>query len=175
VSVASTDWASRTFLSHLQDRRSESHVSEDFQISLRLQSLVSLCSVGAARNETAFDPTQGWTLRWATYSNNGFEEGVSLTCSDELARWQKYAYGCSEIIFNPIRYWPTRGPLTKLFRNFLGSNIAPHAKYGIMGYIFSYYAISLACTASLANFVLIGVFGEWREARSSITTVAHLS
>ncbi|RSH92500.1 hypothetical protein EHS25_008916 [Saitozyma podzolica] len=118
---------------------SESHVSEDFQISLRLQSL-------------------GWTLRWATYSNNGFEEGVSLTCSDELARWQKYAYGCSEIIFNPIRYWPTRSPLTKLFRTFLASNIPPHAKYGIMGYIFSYYAISLACTASLANYVLIGVF-----------------
>lgn len=116
---------------------------------------------------------QGWTLRWATYSNNGFEEGVSLTCSDELARWQKYAYGCSEIIFNPIRYWPTRSPLTKLFRAFLASNIPPHAKYGIMGYIFSYYAISLACTASLANYVLIGVFGTWDGWREAGGLTCH--
>lgn len=34
--------------------------------------------------------------RWATYSNGEFKEGVSLTVDDELNRWQKYAYGCSE-------------------------------------------------------------------------------
>jgi membrane glycosyltransferase len=55
---------------------SESHVSEDFQIALTLQS-------------------KGWMLRWATYSNMQFEEGVSLSAMDELARWQKYSYGCS--------------------------------------------------------------------------------
>jgi hypothetical protein len=127
------------------------------------------CSVRSIK----LNSVQGWTLRWATYSNNGFEEGVSLTCSDELARWQKYAYGCSEIIFNPIRYWPTRSPLTKLFRTFLASNIPPHAKYGIMGYIFSYYAISLACTASLANYVLIGVFGKWDSWRETGGLTCH--
>lgn len=36
---------------------------------------------------------KGYTLRWATYSEGGFKEGVSLTVVDELARWQKYAYG----------------------------------------------------------------------------------
>ncbi|GFZ47911.1 hypothetical protein JCM24511_05658 [Saitozyma sp. JCM 24511] len=118
---------------------SESHVSEDFQISLKLQTL-------------------GWTLRWAAYSDGGFQEGVSLTCADELARWQKYAYGVSEIVFHPIRYWPTRGPLTKQFRAFLGSNMAPHAKCGIMGYIFSYYAISLACTGSIINYAFVGIW-----------------
>lgn len=69
---------------------SESHVSEDFQIALNVQSKVSTSSsldVQVADN-------QGWTVRWATYNNNEFEEGVSLTAPDELSRWQKYAWGC---------------------------------------------------------------------------------
>jgi Glycosyl transferase family group 2 len=53
---------------------SENNVSEDFDMALRLL-------------------LKGYNLRWATYSNGGFKEGVSLTIVDELARWQKYAYG----------------------------------------------------------------------------------
>jgi Glycosyl transferase family group 2 len=53
---------------------SETNVSEDFDLALRLL-------------------LNGYSLRWATYSNRGFKEGVSLTVIDELARWQKYAYG----------------------------------------------------------------------------------
>lgn len=53
---------------------SEANVSEDFNMALRLL-------------------LKGYTLRWATYSEGGFKEGVSLTVVDELARWQKYAYG----------------------------------------------------------------------------------
>jgi hypothetical protein len=34
-----------------------------------------------------------YTIRWATYSEGGFKEGVSLAFDDELNRWQKYAYG----------------------------------------------------------------------------------
>ena len=34
-----------------------------------------------------------YIIRWATYSEGGFKEGVSLTCDDELSRWQKYSYG----------------------------------------------------------------------------------
>ena len=52
---------------------SEANVSEDFDLALRL--------------------LNGYTLRWAMYSLGGFKEGVSLTVVDELARWQKYAYG----------------------------------------------------------------------------------
>ena len=55
---------------------SETNVSEDFDIALRLQ-------------------LKGYTIRWATYSDGGFKEGVSLTVDDELNRWQKYAYGQS--------------------------------------------------------------------------------
>jgi cellulose synthase/poly-beta-1,6-N-acetylglucosamine synthase-like glycosyltransferase len=58
---------------------SESNVSEDFDMALRLQ-------------------LAGYTIRWASYSNGGFKEGVSLTCDDELNRWEKYAYGCNECV-----------------------------------------------------------------------------
>ncbi|KAJ7730348.1 hypothetical protein B0H16DRAFT_1733863 [Mycena metata] len=46
-----------------------------------------------------------YTLRWATYSEDGFTEGVSLTVPDELARWQKCAYGYDKIILNPLVQW----------------------------------------------------------------------
>lgn len=62
---------------------SDAHVSEDFDISLRLQ-------------------MQGMTVRLATYHNRDFKEGVSLTLYDELTRWEKYAYGCNELVFNPL-------------------------------------------------------------------------
>jgi len=50
---------------------SESHVSEDFDMALR-------CQIG------------GSTVRLAKYHGEGFQEGVSLTYYDEIARWQKY-------------------------------------------------------------------------------------
>ncbi|KAE8540332.1 hypothetical protein D1P53_003277 [Cryptococcus gattii VGV] len=53
---------------------SESHVSEDFDQALRLQ-------------------MRGWSLRWASYSNGGFQEGVSLTADDEL---RTAAWGAAE-------------------------------------------------------------------------------
>ncbi len=84
---------------------SESHVSEDFDMALRL--LMS-----------------GYITRWATYSNNGFEEGVSLTCDDELNRWQKYAFGCSELVLHRLWQWPYKGIFTPLFKTFLWSKDA---------------------------------------------------
>jgi cellulose synthase/poly-beta-1,6-N-acetylglucosamine synthase-like glycosyltransferase len=47
---------------------SETNVSEDFDMALRLQ-------------------LGGYIVRWASYSEGGFKEGVSLTCDDELNRW----------------------------------------------------------------------------------------
>lgn len=49
---------------------SESNVSEDFDMALRLLQ-------------------KGYDIRWATYADGGFKEGVSLTVDDELNRWQK--------------------------------------------------------------------------------------
>jgi cellulose synthase/poly-beta-1,6-N-acetylglucosamine synthase-like glycosyltransferase len=47
---------------------SESNVSEDFDMALRLL-------------------LGGYIVRWASYSEGGFKEGVSLTADDELNRW----------------------------------------------------------------------------------------
>ena len=91
-------------------------MSEDFDMALRLQSA-------------------GYDLRFSTYFNGGFQEGVSLTVYDELARWEKYAYGCSELIFQPLKYWPTRGPFTPLFRRFITSKMSVMAKFTIMSYV----------------------------------------
>nr|ACZ81467.1 Ncp1 [Kwoniella heveanensis] len=121
---------------------SESHVSEDFDQALRLQ-------------------MRGWSLRWASYSNGGFQEGVSLTADDELNRWQKYAYGCSELLFNPLRKWFTKGPITTLYKSFVWADGIPlHSKISVLAYISSYYAIACALLLSLLNWVLIGLFDD---------------
>lgn len=77
---------------------------------------------------------------------------------DELARWQKYAYGCNELMFHPIRKWIYKGPFTPLFRKFLGSNIPFASKVNIISYIGTYYAIGAAWIMTLANFFVIGWF-----------------
>ncbi|KAI1270584.1 glycosyl transferase family group 2-domain-containing protein [Xylariaceae sp. FL1019] len=118
---------------------SESHVSEDFDMSLRLQ-----CA--------------GYNCRFASYTGGGFKEGVSLTVYDELARWEKYAYGCNELLFHPLRYWPTRGPITPLFRKFIGSCIDLPKKVTICSYIGTYYAIASAWVLTLVNYFLTGWF-----------------
>jgi hypothetical protein len=114
---------------------SESHVSEDFDVSLRLQ-------------------MSGFVVRLATYHNGGFKEGVSLTVYDELARGEKYAYGCNELVFQPFRYWFTRGSITPLFRKFLFSNIKVTSKMTIISYIFTYYAIASAIPMAVVFNVL---------------------
>jgi hypothetical protein len=116
---------------------SESHVSEDFDIALRLQ-------------------IKGNIVRLASYHGRGFKEGVSLSIFDELDRWEKYAYGCNELVFNPIHTWLWKSPFTKLFRTFLTSNIQLSSKISICGYIFSYYAIASAVPLGAMNYFLVG-------------------
>ncbi|KAK1490233.1 hypothetical protein CCUS01_14502 [Colletotrichum cuscutae] len=118
---------------------SESHVSEDFDMALRLQ-------------------TSGYSIRYGAYTGDGFKEGVSLTVYDELARWEKYAYGCNELLFHPFRFWLTRGPFTPLFRRFVFSNIAFYRKVTILSYIGTYYAIGASWILTLMNYFLTGWF-----------------
>ena len=107
---------------------SESNVSEDFDMALRLQ-------------------LKGYIIRWATYSKGGFMEGVSLTPDDELNRWEKYSYGCNELIFNPLISWWRLGPINKQLRIFLWSDAPVHYKISMMAYMFSYCEYSdLSCT-----------------------------
>ncbi|KAJ5160387.1 uncharacterized protein N7482_007391 [Penicillium canariense] len=120
---------------------SDAHVSEDFDISLRLQ-------------------MQGMTVRLATYHNRDFKEGVSLTLYDELTRWEKYAYGCNELVFHPFYQWPYRGPVTKLFLRFLWSNMPVTSKVTIIAYIFTYYAIASGMLLATVNYVIVGLFNS---------------
>lgn len=105
----------------------------------------------------------GYIIRLGAYTGDGFKEGVSLTVYDELARWEKYAYGCNELLFNPFRFWITRGPFTKLFRQFLRSNIRFTSKITILSYIGTYYAIGAAWILTLANYFLIGWFNGYLD------------
>lgn len=41
--------------------------------------------------------------RYATYTGAGFQEGVSLTCADEVIRLRKYAYGACEMLLNKFK------------------------------------------------------------------------
>ncbi|KAG6864651.1 hypothetical protein C0991_008068 [Blastosporella zonata] len=112
---------------------SEANVSEDFDLALRLL-------------------LKEYTLRWATYSEGGFKEGVSLTIVDELARWQKYAYGCNEIIFNPLIKWWNCGPISPQLRGFVWSKAPVHYKIGMMS-----YGIAAATVGSILNYLLLGL------------------
>lgn len=123
---------------------SESHVSEDFDMSLRLQ-----CN--------------GYIIRLAAWAGEGFKEGVSLTVYDELARWEKYAYGCNELLFHPIRMWLWKGPFTPLFRRFLFSNIRFTSKITVISYIGTYYAIGAAWILTSVNYFLMGWFNGYLD------------
>lgn len=112
-------------------------MSEDFDISLRLQ-------------------IQHFVVRLASYHHGGFKEGVSLTVFDELARWEKYAYGCNELVFNPIYKWVYKGPVTRLFLRFLWSDIKTTSKITILAYIFTYYAIAAALPLAIVNYLMVG-------------------
>ncbi|EJD36732.1 hypothetical protein AURDEDRAFT_92601 [Auricularia subglabra TFB-10046 SS5] len=116
---------------------SEANVSEDFDLSFRLQAI-------------------GYTVRWATYSKGGFKEGVSLTCDDEMNRWQKYAYGASELMFNPLVQWLRKGPINHQFHKFMWSRVPFYYKMSLMAYLFSYYGIAGSFLISVLNYVLLG-------------------
>ncbi len=109
---------------------SEEHVSEDF--------VMTMCLVEA-----------GYTIRWATYTQ-GFLEGVSLSAADELNRWQKYAFGVSEVCMNPVRYWFTRLPVSKLFRRYLMGPAPLSAKFASVAYLTSYVALACGGKCSLS-------------------------
>jgi hypothetical protein len=120
---------------------SESHVSEDFDMSLRLQ-------------------MKGNVIRIADYHDNEFMEGVSLTIYDEIARWQKYAYGVSEMIFHPLHRWIYKGPFTPLFYTYLTSNIMWSSKISIMSYMCSYFALGSSLILTIANYFIVGWFRD---------------
>lgn len=119
---------------------SESHVSEDFHLSLRLQ-------------------IAGFEIRLASYHGDEFKEGVSLTVFDELARWEKYTYGCNELVFNPLWKW-YKGPFTSLYLRYFMSNIKTSSKLMVLSYTWSYYAIASGLPLTIVNYLLLGWFPD---------------
>jgi cellulose synthase/poly-beta-1,6-N-acetylglucosamine synthase-like glycosyltransferase len=117
---------------------SEDHVSEDFQLSLKLQ-------------------TAGFGMRLASYHGEEFKEGVSLTVFDELARWEKYAYGINELVFNPLRKF-YKGPITGTYLKYFMSSVKPSSKLMVLSYTFTYYALAIPLPLTLANYLLVGWF-----------------
>jgi hypothetical protein len=98
---------------------SEKHVSEDFDMSLRLQSA-------------------GYVGRYITYTGNEFKEGVSISVFDEMIKLKKYAYGTSEMLFNKVKDWPRRGVISPLMWAYLRSNVRLDGKINMIAYLFTY-------------------------------------
>uniref|UniRef100_A0A7S0PX07 Glycosyltransferase 2-like domain-containing protein n=1 Tax=Asterionellopsis glacialis TaxID=33640 RepID=A0A7S0PX07_9STRA len=103
---------------------SESHVSEDFDLSLRLQS-------------------KGYIGRYAMYCGMGFQEGVSLTVFDEIIKLKKFAYGAGEMMFNKFRYWCWKGPFAPLIIDYLRTKEIPlAARVNMVAYFFTFFAMA---------------------------------
>jgi hypothetical protein len=74
------------------------------------------------------------------------------------ANINRYAYGCNELIFHPLKDWIFKGPFTKLFRTFIMSNIPLPSKLTILAYIGTYYALGSAWVLTMLNYFIIGFF-----------------
>ncbi|KAF8056931.1 glycosyl transferase family group 2-domain-containing protein [Lyophyllum atratum] len=119
-------------------------------------------SLGCANGEVTLFVGQNAFLRWSAVQDAAFvdpadgkrkqwsEEGVSLTVVDELARWQKCAYGCNEIISNPLVKWWKHGPISPQLRGFVWSRAPVHYKIGMMS-----DGIAAATVGSILNYLLL--------------------
>ncbi len=95
-------------------------------------------------------------IRLASYHHDEFKEGVSLTVFDELSRWEKYSYGCNELLFHPFHKWVYKGPFTPILWRLLWSNVKTTSKITVLGYVFTYYAMAAALPFCLINYFLTG-------------------
>jgi hypothetical protein len=77
----------------------------------------------------------------------------------ELARWEKYAYGTNELVFNPLKKW-FKGPITSLYLSYFMSHIKPSSKLMVLSYSFTYYAIAAGLPLSLVNYLIVGWFSN---------------
>ena len=133
---------------------SEEHVSEDFEISMRLQDI-------------------GYIGRYITHTE-GFKEGVTLTTLDEIIRLQKYAYGCSELMMHPLCAWLTKGILCPTFKQYLlSSNITLASKYNVIGYIGTYYALALTPIVTTIHYFAYIYCPYWRGLYSNSENILY--
>lgn len=105
----------------------------------------------------------GYTIRFGAYAGDGFKEGVSLSVYDELNRWEKYAFGCNELIFHPVFQWIYKGPFTPIFRKFLFSPIPIASKITNLAYIGNYYGIGASWILTIMNYFLMGWYNGYLD------------
>jgi hypothetical protein len=105
---------------------SERHVSEDFDLYIRLASI----------NEFG---------RYVMYTGDEFQEGVSLAYMDEVIKFRKFAYGACELVFNRFNEWFTKGPINKNYTDYLKSkHIKWYHKVSMSMYMSSFFAMASA-------------------------------
>jgi len=73
-----------------------------------------------------------------------------------LNRWQKYAFGCNELLFNPLVQWWRKGPINRQMRVFIWSKAPLHYKISMLAYVFSYYGIAAGLPLSIMNYFILG-------------------
>lgn len=125
---------------------SEEHVSEDFELSMRLQD-------------------SGYICRYLTHiAQYRFEEGVTLNPIDEIVRLQKYAYGISELIIVPFSCWFSQGILGATFKRYLlSSQISIITKYNVLGYMGTYLAVAIAPIIVSIHYFAYFYCSYWRN------------
>jgi cellulose synthase/poly-beta-1,6-N-acetylglucosamine synthase-like glycosyltransferase len=125
---------------------SEEHVSEDFELSIRLQDAGFIC-----RYLTHIDAYK-------------FQEGVTLNPIDEIVRLQKYAYGISELLIYPIHQWFSHGVLSPTIKLYLLSpNISIITKYNVLGYMGTYYAVAASPIIVIIHYFAFFYCSYWRN------------
>uniref|UniRef100_A0A383WC27 Glycosyltransferase 2-like domain-containing protein n=1 Tax=Tetradesmus obliquus TaxID=3088 RepID=A0A383WC27_TETOB len=123
----------------------EDSVSEDFDLYIRLATVGSLG-------------------RYVMYTGDEFQEGVSLTYMDEVIKFKKFAYGACELLFNPIKQWPTKGPFNSKFLAYMrNKNIRWYQKTSLLAYLSSYLAMAAAFYACMLEGVLSVVDPGWHD------------
>lgn len=121
----------------------ENRVSEDFDLCLRLHNV-------------------GYYGKYVLVSDIPFGEGVSLVYEDEINKYSKFAYGASEIMFNPIKNWCCQTPFTKTFKNFiLTKHIPLSSKIGILSYLLTYFSIASGVLISPIVATISCYIEEW--------------
>jgi cellulose synthase/poly-beta-1,6-N-acetylglucosamine synthase-like glycosyltransferase len=120
----------------------EKRVSEDFDMSMALQSL-------------------GYIGRYIDFAGYEFAEGVTRNFDEEVKKLSKFGCGASEMIFHPIRDWFRKGILTPQIKQYLTSDTPLSAKTSMMKYLFSYFGIASVFVMLPMQLLLIATGYEW--------------
>jgi len=120
----------------------EKRVSEDFDMSMALQSL-------------------GYIGRYIDFAGYEFAEGVTRNFDEEVKKLCKFGCGASEMIFHPIRDWFRKGILTPQIKQYLTSDTPLSAKTSMMKYLFSYFGIASVFVMFPMQLLLIATGYEW--------------